>query len=36
MDLMLERDLHLDADQLHYTNVGQSNSTVILQQPQSN
>jgi len=36
MDLMLERDLHLDANQLHYTNVGQSNPTVILQQPQSN
>lgn len=36
MDLMLERDLHLDADQIHYTNVGQPNNTVILQQPQSN
>ena len=36
MDLMLERDLHLDADQIHYTHVGQPNNTVILQQPQSN
>lgn len=32
MDLQLERDLRLDADQIHYSNVGQSN-TVIIQQP---
>lgn len=32
MDLVLERDLHLDADQIHYADVGQSN-TVIIQQP---
>ena len=30
MDLVLERALYLDADQIHYTNVGQS-STVIVQ-----
>lgn len=35
MDLVLERDLHLDADQIHYTTVGQPN-TVIIPQPQSN
>ena len=29
MDLLLERDLQLDADQVHYTNVGQSNSVVV-------
>jgi hypothetical protein len=33
MDLMLERDLHLDADQIHYTTVGQSNTVVIQQTP---
>ena len=33
MDLVLERDLQLDADQIHYTNVGQSNTnTVVIQQ----
>lgn len=32
MDLVLERDLHLDADQVHYTNVGQP-STVVIQSP---
>jgi hypothetical protein len=32
MDLVLERDLPLDADQIHYADVGQSN-TVIIQQP---
>jgi hypothetical protein len=36
MDLMLERDLRLDADQIRYTNTGQPNNTVILQQPPSN
>jgi type IV secretion system protein VirB10 len=35
MDLQLERDLVLDADQIRYSNVGQP-STVILQQPPSN
>lgn len=29
MDLVLERDLALDADQIHYTNVGQSNTVVV-------
>jgi hypothetical protein len=33
MDLMLERDLHLDADQIHYTTVGQANTVVIQQTP---
>src|SRR6516225_11162771 len=32
MDLVLERDLHLDADQIHYADVGQSN-TVVIQPP---
>lgn len=33
MDLVLERDLQLDADQIHYSNVGQSNTnTVVIQQ----
>jgi len=32
MDLMLERDLYLDADQIHYSDVGQP-STIILQPP---
>jgi hypothetical protein len=32
MDLILEHDLQLDADQIHYTHVGQPN-TVIVQQP---
>jgi hypothetical protein len=31
MDLVLERDLHLDADQIHYSDVGQSNTVVIQQ-----
>ena len=35
MDLQLERDLQLDADQIHYTNVGQPN-TVIIQPAQEN
>jgi hypothetical protein len=35
MDLILEHDLQLDADQIHYTNVGQSN-TVVIQQNQQN
>ena len=33
MDLVLERDLQLEADQIHYSNVGQSNTnTVVIQQ----
>lgn len=32
MDLILEHDLQLDADQIHYTHVGQPNA-VIVQQP---
>jgi hypothetical protein len=36
LDLVLERDLQLDADQIHYSNVGQPNTIVIQQQPQSN
>jgi len=35
MDLVLERDLPLDANQIHYSTVGQPN-TVILEQPPSN
>lgn len=31
MDLVLERDLYLDADQIHYSDVGQSNTVVIQQ-----
>lgn len=33
MDLVLEHDLPLDADQIHYSTVGQSNTVVIQQQP---
>jgi hypothetical protein len=29
MDLMLERDLQLDAEQIHYTNVGTPNTVVV-------
>lgn len=29
MDLVLERDLQLDADQIHYSHVGQSNEIVV-------
>lgn len=36
MDLVLERDLRLDAEQIRYTNTGQAPNTVILQQPPSN
>lgn len=33
MDLVLEHDLQLEADQIHYSNVGQSNTnTVVIQQ----
>jgi hypothetical protein len=35
MDLILERDLQLDSDQIHYSNVGQSNTLVIQQNPQN-
>jgi hypothetical protein len=34
MDLVLERDLQLDADQIHYTHVGQSNTVVMQPAPQ--
>ncbi len=34
MDLVLERDLHLDADQIHYTHVGQPTSTIVVQPAQ--
>jgi hypothetical protein len=36
MDLQLERDLQLDANQIHYSNTGQPNTIVIQQQPSSN
>jgi hypothetical protein len=36
LDLVLERDLQLEADQIHYSNVGQPNTVVIQQAPQSN
>lgn len=37
MDLVLERDLHLDADQIHYPTIGQpANTVVIQQQPPTN
>jgi hypothetical protein len=36
MDLQLEHDLTLDADQIHYSNVGQPNTVVIQQPPQTN
>jgi type IV secretion system protein VirB10 len=35
MDLILEHDLLLDADQIHYSNVGQSNTVVIQQNSQN-
>ena len=35
MDLVLERDLQMDAGQIHYSTVGQPN-TVVIQQQQSN
>lgn len=35
MDLVLEHDLQLEADQIHYSNVGQP-STVVIQQTQQN
>jgi hypothetical protein len=36
MDLVLEHDLQLDADQIHYSTVGQPSTVVIQQAPQSN
>jgi hypothetical protein len=33
MDLVLERDLQLEAEQVHYTNVGQPNTVIIPQAP---
>jgi len=35
MDLQLERELQLDADQIHYTNVGQPNTVIIQPAPQN-
>jgi len=29
MDLVLERDLQLEAEQVHYTNVGQPNTVIV-------
>jgi hypothetical protein len=36
MDLVLEHDLTLDADQIRYTTIGQPNTVIIQQAPQSN
>jgi hypothetical protein len=36
MDLILEHDLQLDANQIHYTNVGQPSTVVIQQAPAAN
>jgi len=36
MDLQLEHDLQLDANQIHYSNIGQPDTIVIQQQPASN
>jgi hypothetical protein len=36
MDLVLERDLSLDADQIHYSNVGQPSTVVIPQSTPQN
>jgi hypothetical protein len=36
MDLMLERDLFLDADQIRYTTVGQPNTVIIQPAPAQN
>jgi type IV secretion system protein VirB10 len=33
MDLVLERDLQLDSNQINYSNVGQSSTTVVVQPP---
>jgi hypothetical protein len=35
VDLVLERDIRLDADQIRYTTVGQPINTVVIQQPAS-
>ena len=35
MDLQLERDLLLDADQIHYTHVGQANTVIMQPAPQN-
>ncbi len=35
MDLMLEHDLMLDADEIHYKDVGQPSTTVVVQPPAS-
>jgi type IV secretion system protein VirB10 len=36
MDLVLERDLELDADQIHYSTIGQPNTVILEHAPQSN
>jgi hypothetical protein len=36
IDLMLERDLQLDADQIHFPNIGQPGTTVVVQPAASN
>jgi len=36
MDLILERDLQLDADQIHYASVGQAATTVVVQPAPAN
>jgi hypothetical protein len=36
MDLTLERDLQLDADQIRYTTIGQPNTVIIQQGPPAN
>ena len=36
MDLMLERDLHLDAAQINYPTIGQPVNTVVIQQAPAN
>ena len=36
VDLVLERDLQLDADQIRYTNVGQPSPVIVQQPPQTN
>jgi len=35
MDLVLEHDLQLDADQIHYTNVGQPSTVIVQPAPQN-
>jgi hypothetical protein len=35
MDLQLERDLQLDADQIHYSDVGHANTVIMQPAPQN-